>query len=55
MTLFGKVINMRVVHIIEKHKFDVWAILIGDHMQARRPAQGERQKLGQIQTEFKLE
>ena len=55
MTLFEKVINMRVVRIIEAHKFDIWAVSIGDHMQARRPAQGGRQKLGQIQTESELE
>ena len=55
MALFEKVINMRVVRIIEGHKFDIWAVLIGDHMQARRPAQGGRQKLSQIQTESKLE
>ena len=36
MALFEKVINMRVVRIIEAHKFDIWAVLIGDHMQARR-------------------
>ena len=55
MALFEKVINMRVVCIVEPHKFDIWAILIGDHMQAWRPAQGGRQKLGQIQTESELE
>ena len=55
MALFGKVINMRVVRLIEAHRFDIWAVLIGDHMQARRPAQGGRQKLGQIQTESELE
>ena len=48
MALFEKVINMRVVHIIEAHKFDILAILIGDPMQARRPAQEGRQSLGQI-------
>ena len=46
---------MRVVRIIEVHKFDTWAVLIGDHMQAQRPVQGRRQKLGQIQTESELE
>ena len=55
MALFEKVINMRVVRIIKAHKFDTWAILIGDHMQARRPTQGGKQKLGQIQTESELE
>ena len=55
MALFEKVINMRVVRIIEAHKFDMWAVLIGDHMQSRRPAQEGRQSLGQIQTEFELE
>ena len=55
MALFEKVINMRVVCIIEAHKFDIWAILIRDHLQARRPAQGGRQSLGQIQTESELE
>ena len=55
MALFEKVINMRVVCIIEAHKFDIWAISIGDHMQARRPAQEGRQSLGQIQTESELE
>ena len=55
MALFEKVINMRVVRIIEAHKFDIWAVLIGDHMQAQRPAQGGGQKLGQIQTESELE
>ena len=38
MALFEKVINMRVVRIIEAHKFDIWAVLIGDHMQARARA-----------------
>ena len=55
MALFEKVVNMRVVRIVEAHKFDVWAISIGGHMEARRPAQEERQKLGQIQTESELE
>ena len=55
MALFEKVINMRVVRIVEVYKFDIWAILIGGHMEARRPAQGGRQKLGQIQTESELE
>ena len=55
MALFEKVINMRVVRIIEAHKFDIWAISIGGHMEARRPAQGGRLKLGQIQTESELE
>ena len=55
MALFEKVINMRVVRIIEAHKFDIWTVLIGDHMQARRPVQGGRQSLGQIQTESELE
>ena len=49
MALFEKVINMRVVRIVEAHKFDVWVVLIRDYMQARRPAQ-EGQRLGQIQT-----
>ena len=55
MALFEKVINMRVVRIIEAHKFGIWAILIGGHMEARWLAQGGRQKLGQIQTESELE
>ena len=55
MALFEKVINMRVVCIVEAHKFDIWAISIGDHMQARRPAQEGRQSLSQIQTESELE
>ena len=55
MALFEKVINMRVVRIIEAHKFDIWAILIGDRMQAPRPVQEGRQSLGQIQTESELE
>ena len=55
MTLFEEVINMRVVRIIEAHKFDIWAVLIGDHMQAWWPAQEGRQSLGQIQTESELE
>ena len=55
MALFEKVINMRVVHIVEVHKFDIWAVLIEDHMQARRPAQEGRKSLGQIQTESELE
>ena len=55
MALFEKVINMRVVCIVKAHKFDIWAVLSGDHMQARRPAQGGRQRLGQIQTESELE
>ena len=55
MALFEKVINMRVVRLVEAHKFDIWDVLIGDHMQARRPAQGGRQKLGHIQTESELE
>ena len=55
MALFGKVINTRVVRLVEAHMFDIWAVLIGDHMQARRPTQGGRQKLGQIQTESELE
>ena len=55
MTLFEKVINIRVVRLVEVHKFGIRAILIGGHMQARRPAQGGRQKLGQIQTESELE
>ena len=55
MALFEKVINMRVVRIVKAHKFDIWVVLIGDHMQARRTAQGGRQKLGQIQTESELE
>ena len=55
MALFEKVINMRVVRIIEAHKFDIWAVSIRDHMQARWPAQEGRQSLGQIQTESELE
>ena len=55
MALFEKVINMRVVRIVEAHKFDIWVISIGDHMQARRPAQEGRQSVGQIQTEPELE
>ena len=55
MALFEKVINMRVVHLVEAHMFDIWAVLIGDNMQAQRPTQGGRQKLGQIQTESELE
>ena len=55
MVLFGKVFNIRIVRIVEAHKFDIWAISIGDHMQARRPAQEGRQSLGQIQTESELE
>ena len=55
MALFEKVINMRVVRIVEAHKFDIWAVSIRDHMQARRPAQEGRQSLGQIQTESELE
>ena len=55
MALFEKVINMKVVRIIEAHKFDIWAVLIGEHMQARWPAQGGRQKLVQIQTESELD
>jgi hypothetical protein len=55
MALFEKMINMRVVRIVEAHKFDIWAVSIGDHMQARRPAQEGRQSLGQIQTESELE
>ena len=55
MTLFEKVIKMRVVHLVEAHKFDIRAVLIGDHMQARRPAQEGRQSLGHIQTESELE
>ena len=55
MALFEKVINMRGVRIVEVHKFDIWDISIGDHMQARRPVQEGRQRLGQIQTESKLE
>ena len=48
MALFEKVINMRVVRIVEAHKFDTWAVLIGDHMQSQRPAQEGRQSLGQL-------
>ena len=55
MVLFGKVFNIRIVRLVEAHKFDIWAVLIGDHMQARQLAQGGRQKLGQIQTESELE
>ena len=55
MALFEKVINMRVVRLVEAHRFYIWAVLIGDHMQAQRPTQGGRQKLGQIQTESELE
>ena len=55
MALFEEMINIRVVRIVVAHKFHIWAILIGDHMQARRPVQGGRQKLGQIQTESELE
>ena len=55
MALFEKVINLRVVHLVEAHKFSIWDVLIGDHMQARRPAQEGRQSLGQIQTESELE
>jgi len=55
MALFGKVINTRVVRLVETHKFDIWAVLIGVHMQIRRPAQEGRQSLGQIQTESELE
>ena len=54
MALFEKVINMRVVRIVKAHKFDIWAISIRDHMQARRAAQEGRQSLGQIQTESEL-
>ena len=55
MALFEKMINMRVVRIIEANKFGIWAVLIGCHMQSRRPAQEGRQSLGLIQTESKLE
>ena len=55
MALFEKVINMRVVRIVEAHKFDIWAVSIGDHMEARWPTRGGRHKLGQIQTESELE
>ena len=55
MALFEKVINMRVVRIVEAHQFDIWTVSIVDHMQARRPAQEGRQSLGQIQTESELE
>jgi len=55
MALFEKVINMRIVRIVEAHKFNIWAISIRDHMQARRPTQEGRQSLGQIQTESELE
>ena len=55
MALFEKVFNIRIFRLIEAHKFHIWAVLVGGHMQARRPAQGERQKLGQIQTESELE
>ena len=55
MALFKKVINMRIVRIVDTHKFDIWAVLTGDHMQARRPAQEGRQSLGQIQIESELE
>ena len=55
MVLFGKVINIRIVRLIEAHKFHIWAVLIGGHMQAQWPAQGGRQKFGQIQTESELE
>ena len=55
MALFENLIKMRVVCLVEALNFDIWDVLIGDHMQARRPAQGGRQKLGQIQTESELE
>ena len=55
MALEEKMITIRVVHIVEAHKFDIWAVSIGDHMQARRPAQEGRQSLGQIQTKSELE
>ena len=55
MALFQKVTNMGVFCLVKVNKFDIWAVLIGDHMQARRPMQGGRQKLGQIQTESELE
>ena len=55
MVLFGKVLNIRILHLVEAHKFHIWDVLIGGHMQARQPAQGGRQKLGQIQTESELE
>ena len=55
MALFEKVINKKVVRIVEANKFDIWAVSIGDHMQARRPVQEGRQSLGQIQTESELE
>ena len=55
MTLFEKVINIIVVRLVGAHKFDIWAVLIGDHMQARRSVQEGRQSLGQIQTESELE
>ena len=55
MALFEKVINTRVVRIVEAHKFHIWAVSIEDHMQARRPAQEGRESLGQIQTESELE
>ena len=55
MALFEKVINMRVVRIVEARKYDIWAVLIRDHMQARRPAQEGRQSLGQTQTGSELE
>lgn len=48
MALFEKVINMRVVRIVEAHKFDIWTVSIGDHMQARRPMQEGRQSLGRF-------
>ena len=50
MALFEKVINMRVARIIEAHKFDIWAVLIGDHMQARGP----RKKEDRVWARFRL-
>jgi hypothetical protein len=41
--------------IVEAHKFDILAVLIGYHMLAQRPTQEGRQSLGQIQTESELE
>ena len=53
--LIWKSVQHRIVRLVEAHKFHIWAVLIGGHMQARRPAQGGRQRLGQIQTESELE
>jgi hypothetical protein len=46
MALVGKVINIRIVGLIETHKIGILTVSIKSHMQIPQTTQGARQKIG---------